>query len=496
MSLPFSRKYSQVRHSILFILCIALCSCGSKYSECAEKSSTYPDIFPDYVEITAPINIAPLNFEVKDARHILAKVSVGGKKIADIAGENVIEFDENLWRNMLAKAAGKNLEITVSVWSEKHPGGIEYKPFKINVSNDKIDPWIAYRLIPPGYELWNNMGIYQRNLESYKQEAIVKNTQNNKGCVNCHSFCNYNSKNFMFHARGEGGGTILTLDGNTQKIQIEKLEPGKSATYPYWHPSGKYIAFSSNVTRQSFYGISRNKLEVYDLSSDLIIYDVRNNRILTDPRFCESKEWETFPAFSPDGKYLYFCTASLDIADSERQKLQSYFEKLKYALVRVPFDEKTGKLGDEITTLYNPEEKGGSVSFPRISPDGKFLMYTEADCATFPIQHAEADLKMVDLNTMQEVNTSIINSDCSDSYHSWSSNGRWLMFSSRRIDGKYTRLFFAHCDKNGKLTKPFLLPQKDPELNGTLMYAYNIPEFITDKVVMDKEKTAELFKDN
>ena len=230
------------------------------------------------------------------------------------------------------------------------------------------------------------------------------------------------------------------------------------------------------------------------MNSDIIIYDVKNDRVLTDSRFCGSDDWETFPAFSPGGNYLYMCVAHLGINEQQREMMQSYFEKMKYALIRVPFNSANGTLGEKIDTIYSPSQNGGSVSFPRISPDGRFLMFTKADCATFPIQHVEADLKMIDLNTMRFVNTDILNSNCSDSYHSWSSNGRWIVFSSRRVDGKYTRLFFSHCDSKGKFTKPFMLPQKNPEQNGELLYAYNIPEFIKSPVVFSREKAAELFR--
>lgn len=174
--------------------------------------------------------------------------------------------------------------------------------------------------------------------------------------------------------------------------------------------------------------------------------------------------------------------------------MQAYFEKMKYALIRVPFDATTGKLGSKVDTVYSPAREGGSVSFPRISPDGKFIMFTKADCATFPIQHAEADLVMKEVNTGKTISTEVLNSKYSDSYHSWSSNSRWVLFSSRRIDGKYTRLFISHCDADGKFTKPFLLPQKDPEQNNTLLYAYNIPEFVKEKVTLNREKTSDLFR--
>lgn len=480
--------------TILCVVILSFTSCCNSSDKCAKVVEYSPNIFPDYKNATIPYNISPLNFKIPEANKIKAIVTFKGKKIFDIIGKSTIEFPENEWKRFLGKAKGGKVEIKVCAWTTNNPEGIEYAPFYIYISNDKIDPWIAYRLIPPGYELWNRMGIYQRNLETYKQEAIIKNSQNNKGCINCHSFCNYDSKNWLFHARGEGGSTVITLNGETQKLPIEKIGPKKSATYPFWHPSGKYIAFSSNTTRQTFYGISRNKIEVFDINSDIIIYDVNKKNVITNPAFFGNQDWKTFPCFSPDGKYLYYCIAHLDIPEQQHQMMQAHFEKLKYALVRIQFDAKTGQFGSKIDTIYSPSREGGSVSFPRISPNGKFIMFTKADCATFPIQHVEADLVMKDIETGKNINTDILNSRYSDSYHSWSSNSRWIIFSSKRIDGKYTRLFISHCDSNGKFSKPFLLPQKDPEQNNTLFFAYNIPEFIKSKVVLDKEKTADMFR--
>ena len=137
---------------------------------------------------------------------------------------------------------------------------------------------------------------------------------------------------------------------------------------------------------------------------------------------------------------------------------------------------------------------GGSASFPRVSPDGKYMLYTQADFGTFPIWHNEADLKMTDLQTGAPVDIDIWNDkDNTDSYHSWSKNGRWVMFSSRRLDGRYTRLFIAYLDKDGKPYKPFLLPQKDPRQNTLRLKSYNIPEFVDGKVDMP-ENTVELYK--
>lgn len=469
---------------LLFLFILAGCMQEAKEAEAA--SGDYPPIFPDYTSVTIPCNIAPLNFSIPEAQQIMAAVSADGKELMRLHGKSCLQFPEKAWKEWLSDYRGKALEVTVSAWTPLHPGGIRYKSFPLYISAGGIDPWIAYRLIEPGYELWNRMGIYQRDLTSFEENAIVTNRQNHDGCVNCHSFCNYSPDNFMFHARGVNGTTVLVCDGQPARLDLAKMEPHKSGTYPMWHPSGRYILFSSNDTHQAFYHFGHMPVEVYDLSSDLMIYDVAHNRVLTDPRFTDGENMETFPAFSPDGKEVYFCTAPT-------RKMPMEYKSLKYALCRVGFDEQTGQLSEQVDTLYNPAVTGGSASFPRISPDGKYLLYTEAACATFPIWHKEADLKMIRLADKMEMDTSPLNSDDTESYHSWSSDGRWVLFSSRRLDGRYTRLFIAAVDGNGRFGKPFLLPQEDPEQNTLRMKSYNIPEFIRGEVKLDKGKVTSLF---
>lgn len=486
-------RYKAIRMKIFsgFFLPMLLClfsfsACTPAGKEAKSGSDAYPPIFPDYISVTVPSNIAPLNFNLPGARQMMAVLRVDGKELARLQGKSCLQFPVKDWKEWLDSYRGKTLDVTVSAWTDQHPEGIRYQSFPIHISAGKIDPWIAYRLIEPGYELWNRMGIYQRDLTSFDEKTIVTNRQNHDGCVNCHSFCNYSPENFMFHARGRNGTTVLVRDGRPIRLDLDKLAPYKSGTYPMWHPSGRYLLFSSNDTHQAFYHFGHMPVEVYDLSSDLMIYDLSANRILTDPRFTNNKSMETFPAFSPDGKQVYFCTA-------ETKKMPMEYKSLKYALCRVGFDEKTGQLLAQVDTLYNPAVKGGSVSFPRISPDGNYLLYTEAACATFPIWHKEADLKMIRLADHAEMDTSPINSDDTESYHSWSSDGRWILFSSRRLDGRYTRLFIASVDENGRFGKPFLLPQEDPEQNTLRMKSYNIPEFIRGEVKLDKQEVTSLF---
>lgn len=468
-----------------------MCGCGGGWREAARVDKALPPIFPDYVGVTVPANIAPLNFEVKGATHIQADLKAGSEEVRAV-GDRYVDIDIDDWRTLLAEAvkSGGKVSVSVSVWTEQEPDGVEYSPFDILVSEDEVDPWVAYRQIPPGYELWCRMGIYERDLTSFDERAIITNRQNNDGCLNCHSFAQYDAdKGMVFHSRGSGGGTVVYQNGKLDKIILETMGPERSGTYPMWHPSGKFVVFSSNTTRQSFYAHSQDKIEVYDQRSDLIIYDTKARQVMTDERFTDSLNWETFPAFSPDGRWLYFCTA-------KAVKMPSQFNDLHYSVVRVPFDETTGQLGTPIDTVYSAARQGGSASFPRISPDGRHMLFTWTQCGTFPIHHKEADLKLVDIMNggfavLDDIGD--INSADVDSYHSWSSSGKWVMLSSKRIDGRYTRLFLCHWDGH-RFSKPMLLPQRDPEHNVQRMYSYNIPEFIKAPVLFDADEVAELFK--
>ena len=457
---------------------ISISSC-SGIKEPAEQVSALPKIFPDYCGVTIPQNIAPLNFMLEEADHVQARFLVDGKEMLAVSGDDgVVDIPESDWHQLLGLAAGKRMQVEVAAWDEKHPDGLRYQPFSIEVSKDSIDPWIAYRLIEPGYEPWRYMGIYERELGSFEEIEVVSNKNNKDACINCHHFDNRSAKRMMFHVRGENGGTIFLENGQMKKIDPKSMDPFKGAVYPAWHPEGRYIAFSSNMTQQSFFGQGKQALEVYDKSSDLILYDTQKNCMVADSRFLGEDAMETFPAWSPDGKWLYFCSAPT-------RQLPDELKEVHYSILRVPFDSKSCKLGEHVDTVYHAGKEQASASFPRISPDGRYLLFTKSTYGTFPIWHNEADLQMIDLLTGKLVDMDKVNDkNQADSYHAWSANGRWMMFGSRRLDGRYTRVFFAHFSKVGKVSKPFLLPQKDPRLNTLRLKSFNIPEFVDGKIEM------------
>lgn len=469
-------------HNLIILSLLALLYGGCAGREAREIADTVPEIFPDYTGVTLPVNIAPPNFGIKDAEHIEVSLTDGSGKSIDVEGRNSIDIPVDKWHRLVENC--NKINVTVSVWSDSHPEGIRYNPFTIHIA-EEADPWIAYRLLPPGYEGWNKMGIYQRNITCFDVEPVIENSQNNNGCVNCHSFANYDPGNFTFHARGKNGGTVVVRNGEVRKVDIKSMSNGRHGSYNIWHPSTKYIVFSSNDTHQSFYGQSKDKIEVYDLWSDLIIYDIDGGKVLTDERFTDTLNLEIFPSFSPDGKWLYFSTAH-----PVRMPMET--DKLHYSIIRVPFDETDGSLG-AVDTVYSSYEHGGTAMMPRISPDGRYMLFSLADCGAFNLYHNEADLQMMDLQTREMVDTRIINSSRAESYHAWSSNGKWILYSSKCMDGRYTRLMLAYWDGR-RFHKPFMLPQKNPEENITMLTAYNIPEFIKNPFIMSRDKIAGLFK--
>ena len=100
---------------------------------------------------------------------------------------------------------------------------------------------------------------------------------------------------------------------------------------------------------------------------------------------------------------------------------------------------------------------------------------------------------LMDIRTGFAAPADALNSNDTESYHSWSSNGKWVVFSSRRADSRYTRLYIAHFDGQGHFSKPFMLPQKDPDFDTYRLYSYNLPEFVGGKVKDRRKQLSKLF---
>jgi hypothetical protein len=435
------------------------------------RTDQLPDIYPDYTEVTIPTDIAPLNFSMADDEVTTIDVTVKGAKGGELHTNGAFaDFDIDGWHELLEQNKGGQL--TVSVYAEKGGQWTAYRDFTIFVSNYPLDEWgITYRRIPPSYQIYSKMGLYQRCLSTFEEKAMLVNTQINGMCINCHTPNKTNPDQYVFHARGANGATIIHRNGKDELLQARNEFLGGSMVYPYWHPKGRYCAFSTNATSQMFHFANKKRIEVYDSKSDVFVYDTETHTILKDTLTMKLLWAENCPVFSPDGKWLYYITA-------QRQLYPTDYDKERYDLCRVAFDETTGKLGQQVDTLVRAAQTGKSVTWPRPSYDGRYIMYTLADYGYFSIWHPEADLWLLDLQTGETQPITKANSKEAESFHNWTGNSRWFLFTSRRDDGLYTRIYFSSIDDNGKATKPFLLPQRNPkQYDRRLLDSFNTPDF-------------------
>lgn len=477
--------------TLLAAVMMTFVSCSKTFNvpQNASPNGKQVSLFPDYTDVTIPPNIAPLNFMIKsEGNEYVVEIKVNGKTQLVCGGEEdgIVEFDSIEWRKALNENKGKSLQVTVYV--NNNGKWTYYKPYNLYVAHEDIDPYLSYRLIEPGFEMYRQVGLYQRNLTNFTQKPIYENNRHNdqkeNHCVNCHNYQNYGGHTMLFHVRANMGGTLIAKDGKIEKINFKCDSILGNAVYPSWHPKKNYVVFSSNQTGQAFHTLDAEKIEVLDYGSDLIFYNADthevSNILKTDGAM------ETFPCWAPDGKKIYFCQADMPVmaALSDSLKINfvlSNYRSIKYNIMSVTFDENTMSFGEPQMEV-NCEEMGKSATVPRVSPDGKYLLFTLGDFGQFHIWHKSSDQYVKNLLTGEVYPLKEANSSDVDSYHSWSSNGRWIVFSSRRDDGSFSRPYITYFDKTGRAHKAFMLPQEDPMSNVMLLKSYNVPEFTCEPV--------------
>ena len=466
---------------VYMMAAMMLASCTEK-PENVTKVDKLPAIFPDYSGVTIPDGIAPMNFNVTGDDYDCVDVTVKGSKGGEVhSNGDYAKFDLDDWHSLTRQNKGGTLTFTVCV--EKDGKWTQYKDFTMTVSPYAIGDWgLTYRRIAPGYEVYGHMGIYQRDLSTFDETPIFDNLAAPGACVNCHTPNRTNPDQYTFHVRGEHGATVVHRDGKDELLKAKNDSIHGSMVYPYWHPSGKYCAYSTNNTHQSFHSVRSERIEVFDQSSDVFVYEPSTHQLILDSLLMTKDHYETYPAFSPDGRTLYFCS-------STAEPIPSGYKDIKYNICKIAFNPDNGTFGTRVDTIFNARKMGKSATHPRPSYDGHYLMFTMSDYGCFPIWHKEADNWLLDLRTGKAQPMTAANSDNTDSWHNWSANSHWFVFTSRRGDGLYTRLYLASVDDKGNVSKPFLLPQENPlEYYDDLLYSYNTPDFTTKPVKLDERE--------
>jgi hypothetical protein len=465
------------------VVCFAA-SGASRSIEQATLVGRLPRIEPNYADAVIPPNIAPLNFRVREeGTRYLVRVVSDRQQSSDVASRSSeILFSERQWRQWLETHRGGRLGFEVLVRTEG--GWQRFDTLYMTVANEDIDGYLVYRRIHPAHSAWRDMGIYQRDLRTFEESTVLTNDYFRGGCVNCHTFRNNRTDTMLVSMRSSdyGNSAVIVRDGKVEKV-------GATFGYAAWHPSGKILAYTSMKVAMFLHPATEEVRDVIDLDSLLAYYDTQSERLGTAPDLAKKDRLETYPTWLPDGRYLYFCSAPLTW--TTRNAIPEQYDQIQYDLMRIPYDPNQGTWGQAETVLA-AKDTGRSILLPRISPDGRWLLVTMCDYGCFPAYRRSSDLYMIDLEAAQrtgrcEPRRLEINSDQSESWHSWSSNGRWIAFSSKRGNGLFTRTYLSYVDTNGVVHKPLVLPQEDPAAYDSCLWTYSVPELVIEPVRATKE---------
>jgi len=454
------------------------------------------EITPDYSGMMIPPNIAPLNFLVQeDGTHYYVKIySKQAQPITIASRTPKIIIPAKQWHRLLSANKGQELYFDIFVKTQ----GDQWNRFSVitnKIANENIDDFLVYRKIYPGHGWWRKMGIYQRNLQSYNEDVIIDNTSFGGGCVNCHAFASNNiSDKMLLDIRGKkyGSSAIVVDNGVPSKL-------GQKLGFVAWHPSGKLFACSISMPTLLVNQTGNYTQDIFEIDSFLTYYLFDPGVMKTSAKFSTEDRLELYPEWSPDGQYLYFCSSpKLWTSDVTQNDLYTLRKKVKYDLHRISYDLAKDTWG-QLETILSAEDTGFSILQPRISPDGQWLLFLITGSGSWPVHHPDSDLCLMNLKAAQQTGKYQyqrldINSNQSESWHSWSSNSRWIAFSSKRSYGTFTRTYFSYIDDNGKASKPLLLPQKDPVFYDSCIETYSVPELIAKPVQARKEKLGRIIR--
>ena len=436
-----------------------------------------PLIRPDYAGVAIPPNIAPLNFLLDDscAACVAEITSLNGAPIVVQGKNGEFRLNAKSWKRLLSKNTGNPLRITVYT-KDHHGSWHRFRTIENVIAAEPIDRYCTYRLLNFQYNHWRDLRICQRDLSTFSEIPLV-NTDNyaqiySKNdefkCVNCHTPMNNDPNRFVLQLRSKTfGGETLIADGDSIIKLASRL--GHAA----WHPGGGIIVFSVYKVQQYFHSVGRQFIDVYDNNSGLVIYDVNGRKVTRVPQLDRQGVLEAWPTWSPDGRYLYFCSAPVPWDDYTKEPPDN-FNRTRYSMLRIAYDPVHNRWGD-VDTVLSTDETGLSIALPRIAPDNSYCVFCMQEFGAYSFSEVSSDLYIMDLEN-RTYRKLPVNSEYSESWHSWSSNGRWLLFSSRRGGGIFTRFYICHIDSAGNAGKPFILPQRNPAFYDSFIKCYNVGE--------------------
>lgn len=303
-------------------------------------------------------------------------------------------------------------------------------------------------------------------------------------CANCHSFSRdgktlgldldgpHNDKGLYAIVPVRQQTTIRNEDVISWKSFRQQMEPGKRIGFmSQVSPDGRFVATTTEVQYYVANFTDYRFLQVfYPTRGILAWYNRADGKVQAlpgadDPRFVQSNA-----VWSPDGQYLVFVRAQATESYPKGRKMAEYSNdpnevQIQYDLYRIPFRNGAGGVAEPIR---GASANGMSNSFPKISPDGRWLVFVQSRNGQLMRPDGQLYIVPAGGGTARRMNC---NTELMNSWHSFSPNGRWMVFSSKSRS-PYTQMFLTHIDENGNDSPPILI-----ENSTASNRAVNIPEF-------------------
>ncbi|NQT14679.1 MAG: tetratricopeptide repeat protein, partial [Planctomycetes bacterium] len=401
-----------------------------------------------------------------------------------------------LWAAIKRGSVGLTARVTVVGFSSKEPAkALSRGRISITTSEDPVGAPIFYRDVPLapaitkkgvikplGDEAVTLIGWRLRDISQPKSRLLLTDIPK---CTNCHSFSADGQTLGMDLDGPEGDKGSYVIAPLARETVLAKEDVISWNSFPGKPEEQKTIGFLSRMSPDGRYSVTTLNEAVYVCNfmdyrflqvffptrGILGYYNRSTDEIKAIPGADDPEYVHCDPVWSPDGESLVFARAEAKEPYPEDDRLAQRANdpietQIQYDLYRMPF---RGGRGGKPEPVVGASSNGVSNTFPKVSPDGKWIVFVK--CRNGQLMRPDSTLWIVPTSggtaRRMRCNTSRMNS-----WHSFSPNGRWMVFSSK-ANTPYTQMFLSHIDENGDDGPAILVP------NSTAANrAVNLPEFL------------------